>query len=234
MSVKPLRIACAALSLIPSVAFAQADPLPKTCDASMHDLMRSRAWMEAQREVEVSETLILKPDSILDYSCFSDLANSAKGITLFQEDIAGHVDSVLSAMNVSCKTMADITETMRCTDADKAKILPSLTDLVDGDIRPSCSGGTRDQNWADANDIVFAELPRAVDAGGLDPVVADTDKLDGTQCGGTYVFNTDIEYNYNQVVFNGSTPESEAKTKTAGYCLAPGCTFNGSACVSEL
>ncbi|GEM_PF-6411187 len=200
----------------------------------MHDLMRSRAWMEAQREVEVAETLILKPDSVLDYSCFSDLSNEAKGINIFQEDLSGHVDSVLSAMSVSCKTMADITETMRCTDADKAKILPSLTDLVDGDIRPSCSDSTRDNNWSAANDIVFAQLPRAIDAAGIDPVVADTDKLEGGNCGDTYVFNTGIEYTYSEVGFAGSEVQSNDITKTAGYCLAPGCTFDGSSCVSSL
>ncbi len=42
------------------------------CDPEFYDVMAARSWLEGQREVEVAERLILKPDSVLEYSCFDD------------------------------------------------------------------------------------------------------------------------------------------------------------------
>ena len=40
------------------------------CDAEFEDAIKARATMEAMREVEIAQTYILKPDSVLEYSCF--------------------------------------------------------------------------------------------------------------------------------------------------------------------
>lgn len=53
------------------------------------DVVEARAWMEGQREVEIAERLILKPDSVLEYSCFDDLLNKL-GVganTMFSDNI---------------------------------------------------------------------------------------------------------------------------------------------------
>lgn len=212
-------------ALLGSGGVLAASILPETCDAKLHDLMRSRAWMEAQREVEVAETLILKPTSVLAYSCFGDQIADAKGTTIFQEDIDGNIGGVFSGMSFSCSAMADIFTSARCTDVDGATLFPSLNDLVGSDIRPNCSGhnSARNSNWTSANDIVFAAPPRAVDQGGLDKVTADFDKLDGTQCASTYSFTTGVVFKY--------VKDKALQTKTAGVCLAPGCVYNGSTCV---
>ncbi|MCD8563125.1 MAG: hypothetical protein LRY54_03580 [Alphaproteobacteria bacterium] len=46
-----------------------------TCDVTVQDQMKRQAWMEGQREMEMAQRLILKPDSVLEYSCFKDEAN---------------------------------------------------------------------------------------------------------------------------------------------------------------
>ena len=55
-----------------SYSYAQTNPVPPTCDPNFYDVMQARSIMEAKRDVEVSETFILKPDSVLELSCFDD------------------------------------------------------------------------------------------------------------------------------------------------------------------
>lgn len=57
-----------ALPVTPSGA---ARGLPASCDSEFMSVMEARATMEGEREIEMAETLILKPDSVLAYSCFS-------------------------------------------------------------------------------------------------------------------------------------------------------------------
>lgn len=41
------------------------------CDPDYYESLESRAWMEAQREIEQNQNLIVKPDSVLEYTCFN-------------------------------------------------------------------------------------------------------------------------------------------------------------------
>lgn len=58
---------------------AVADPppaIPDTCDANYYDVLRARSYVEGKREMETAQRLILKQDSVLEYSCFhEDLIN---------------------------------------------------------------------------------------------------------------------------------------------------------------
>lgn len=48
----------------------------ESCDADFMDVMKARAGLEATREMEMAQTIINKPDSVLEYSCFvSDIKN---------------------------------------------------------------------------------------------------------------------------------------------------------------
>ena len=47
--------------------------VPKTCDSEFYDVMSNRAWLESSREMEVAQTLINKPDSVLEYTCFDEI-----------------------------------------------------------------------------------------------------------------------------------------------------------------
>jgi hypothetical protein len=44
------------------------------CDPQVLDMMKSHAWITAQREISQNQNLIYKPDSTLEYSCFDWLA----------------------------------------------------------------------------------------------------------------------------------------------------------------
>src|SRR5690349_5990742 len=58
--------ACVAIS---GTAWAQS--LPTTpCDPEYMDALEARAYLEAQREVAQNQNFILKPDSVLEYTCF--------------------------------------------------------------------------------------------------------------------------------------------------------------------
>jgi hypothetical protein len=47
----------------------------KTCDPDYFESLKSRAWLEAQREIVQNQNLIVKPDSVLEYSCFNKQLN---------------------------------------------------------------------------------------------------------------------------------------------------------------
>ena len=47
------------------------------CDPQFMQALEARAWLEAQREVSQNENLIVKPDSVLEYSCFNQILNKA-------------------------------------------------------------------------------------------------------------------------------------------------------------
>lgn len=45
------------------------------CDPDYYESLKSRAWLEAQREITQNQNLIFKPDSVLEYSCFDQFLN---------------------------------------------------------------------------------------------------------------------------------------------------------------
>lgn len=55
--------------------------------------MNARIWLESQREMEVAETLILKPDSVLEYSCFDNMRTSLGNAAhqLFNDNISSGI-----------------------------------------------------------------------------------------------------------------------------------------------
>jgi hypothetical protein len=57
------------LSLVAGISPAHAqDPL---CDAGLYDQMSQRARLQGQRETVTAQNLIYKPDSVMEYTCFS-------------------------------------------------------------------------------------------------------------------------------------------------------------------
>lgn len=57
------------------------------CDPKYYESLEARAWLEAQREITQNQNLIVKPDSVLEYTCFDKhlgvLARDAE--TMFSE-----------------------------------------------------------------------------------------------------------------------------------------------------
>lgn len=50
--------------------FLHAQPLPDSCDADYFDVLRARSYLEGKREMDAAQRIILKADSVLEYSCF--------------------------------------------------------------------------------------------------------------------------------------------------------------------
>jgi len=66
--------------LAPSVTPSQqacAQVAPQPCDPNFFEQMKSRAWLEAEREIMQNQNLIFKADSVLEYTCFDRFANLA-------------------------------------------------------------------------------------------------------------------------------------------------------------
>lgn len=60
-------------------AFAQTTTVPEaelTCDPAIQTQMKQQGWLEGQRDMEVAQRLILKPDSTLEYTCFKQEADN--------------------------------------------------------------------------------------------------------------------------------------------------------------
>lgn len=52
-----------------------------TCSPVIMETITHRAWLSGQREVEAAATFILKPGSVLEYSCFKNHARTASQVT---------------------------------------------------------------------------------------------------------------------------------------------------------
>lgn len=225
---------------------AQTPDVPATCDADFHNLLRTKAWMEAQREIEVAETLILDPAKVLEYTCFKDYADYFATKTVFgNEDdrkteytyaggppamtdatspstkdpaLLGFIDSFASGLSLGCTTMKSIWDDVRCDDVDKGKYFKDFDGLVSSDPR-SCSNSTRDDNWEEADELFFPDDFREVDDGGTDKLDTFLKKMDPTNCGASAVVKTGVI-----IKVGGET------VTTDSACLAPGCYFNGTSC----
>ena len=53
------------------------------CDATYFQALEARAWMEAQREITQNQAIIVKPDSVLEYTCFDQYLNELAGDATF-------------------------------------------------------------------------------------------------------------------------------------------------------
>ncbi len=71
------------------------------CDPSYYQTLQEKAWMEVQREVQVNNTVITKPASVLALSCFSGQlaqAGAGAGGSFHGNDVEG---AIISAMGGS-------------------------------------------------------------------------------------------------------------------------------------
>lgn len=70
-----ILLASAVMTASGAFAQTQSDSVAPTCDIAVQSQMKQQAWLEGQREMEIAQRLILKPDSVLEYSCFKNEAN---------------------------------------------------------------------------------------------------------------------------------------------------------------
>ncbi len=58
-----------------STALPTASPISATCNEDILISMKTRAWLEAQREITQNQNIIAKPDSVMEYTCFDSFLN---------------------------------------------------------------------------------------------------------------------------------------------------------------
>ncbi|MGB4106971.1 MAG: hypothetical protein WBK55_04160 [Alphaproteobacteria bacterium] len=109
---KAVYVALAALALCISIASSgmAASFLPiadSPCDPEYYDSLRSRAWLEAQREITQNQNLIVKPDSVLEYTCFDQFANILAGeaINMFSETPRWGVVLPFNSMDIALRNL---------------------------------------------------------------------------------------------------------------------------------
>lgn len=71
---------------IPHQTHAESSIADSPCDPDYYKSLSARAWLEAQREITQNQNLILKPDSVFEYTCFDRLVR----------ELADHDDNMLT------------------------------------------------------------------------------------------------------------------------------------------
>lgn len=209
-----------AVLLLPQPVWAQA-AVPATCESDFHMALRDRAWMEGQREIEVSEVLIKQAESVLDYTCFKNAAERAGQSSLFGKDLAGSVKKVLAGGAFNCISMEAAWDAVRCSNLDQDTVFPELGEIAFKDFR-GCSSPRSEANWKSAYEQSNASRAASPTWGQKnlpDRVQIFAQKRDSSDCGSSAIVKTGL------LLEDGSE---------AGTCLARGCYYDGSACVADV
>lgn len=142
--------------LIAHASFAQTPPAPaaSACDPLYYDTLESRAWLEAQREITQNQNLILKPDSVLQYTCFDSHIGSMKNAatTMFTQG---------SNLNDVAQVAADYVEA-NFTDVHPSELGERSTEssfLVASPTAAAYSCNEMAKIWRDARCMNFVDEP---------------------------------------------------------------------------
>lgn len=112
-----ILITTAGCALSASTSFATSAPPPTApappssviadspCDTLYYESLSARAWLEAQREISQNQNIILKPDSVFQYTCFNNMmrelndasSNMLSGTSSFGGPLSG--GSLASSLN---------------------------------------------------------------------------------------------------------------------------------------
>jgi hypothetical protein len=206
----PLRIcALTLLAFMACAAPAAAQPMPASCDAGVWGAISARSWLEGKREMEVAQTIILKADSVLEYSCFNTRMNELESFAngTFSRGIGPSLDSIVNdvmsnyldqnfghplaggrgvpGIPGACETIGVVSDFMRCDNIDKSKFL-TLEELVNHDPRqlpyPCAGGGYRDI-WAAGMAAAFPVPSTPAAMGGMDDTITYLNMLSPGSCG---------------------------------------------------
>lgn len=216
-------------------AHAQAQAVPATCDQGFYDVMNARAWMESKREMEAAQKFILKPDSVLEYSCFKDRVQELSEATaigeFFANSSSGVSRTVYAAVNDyldnnfshgyggglsqnspggTCEAMYAIWNFLKCQNFDKADF-QAFQDMSGNDRRAlpaSCPDNGRTAKWT-AQIKASSPPPSSV------PTYLNL--LDSTACSRFAPVPTGIK-----IIDGGGAAYDDA------VCVAPGCYYDKS------
>lgn len=233
-----LFLSCSCLFMVSS-SYAQSagtPGIPQTCDPDFWEVMDARAWMEGSREMEMAQRLILKPDSVLEYSCFDARKDQLSGGLSFSSGnaislmISGALSGYLNNnFNHSygggtanggsdCNSMQVVWDALRCHDFDDDKFL-TFADLSSADPRDKpiqCPAGNRVSLWNAALSAVYPDPARPPSGGGMEAVINYPALMSKTSCSGVDPIPTGV------MVMRGGALVPDA------VCPAIGCYFDGS------
>ena len=97
------------------------------CDSLYYESLSARAWLEAQREITQNQNIILKPDSVFEYTCFDRLVG----------ELADHADEMLSETSSYGSPLSS-------TSMDNALqnlVITSLRAYIDNNFGSKSGGG---------------------------------------------------------------------------------------------
>lgn len=136
------------LSVLPLNSFASRAMRQESrgCDSFVLQAHSHAAWLGAQRDIEFSEEILLKPDSVLQYSCFvgkNPHPLLTQGLPKYIRDNFG---PTAPAKGLLCVQMSSIWKSMKCRDFDKKHFM-TYEELTTIDPRVSyfqCNTPVRD------------------------------------------------------------------------------------------
>jgi hypothetical protein len=170
---------------VPFVAFAQVIEEGRGCDRNFLTAMNNAAWMAGQSEVEAAETLILKSDSVLQFTCLNNIASNG---TVVGAAMPGYISSNFAKAGTSagnlCAGMAGVWRAMKCDDFDIADFR-SYQELADDDPRQfydPCDSSARDTEWTNAMTAAYPPPATPPAAVGMDAVQSNVGLMWAGDC----------------------------------------------------
>lgn len=227
--------------IAPRPAFAQT-----TCDPDFLDVMEARAWMTSNREMEAAQKLIMKPDSVLEYSCFNSrltrvatqatFVNAGGGINdivrtpqveylqNFSHTLGGGA-APGSPIGNTCNAMYAIWDLLKCDNFNKADFqtfaeLGATDRRTLPDVCPSAAA--RNNMWTTALAAAFPAPALPAANGGMDQVETLLGFLDPNDCDALDPIPTGMTVMGWDL---GTTPATRISWPDY-ICSAPGCYYD--------
>ena len=216
--------------------------IPETCDAEFYKIMSNRAWMEGKREMEAAQTFILKPDSVLEYSCFRNRGLDMAGQLTFSD--GGNMTAVaIDGGNASyleqnfdhiyggglgpaagevCDAMYQVWDFLKCQafDIDNFTLLSAM---AGNDLRAlplACTNANqRAADWSYAIETVNPPPASPAALGGMDAVEVYLSRLNPALCSNHTPIPTGL-------MIRRRTADSATALHAEKICSMPGCNYN--------
>ncbi|MCB1784215.1 MAG: hypothetical protein KDI13_09490 [Alphaproteobacteria bacterium] len=115
------------VGFLPQIVTAATPPIASSpCDPLYYKSLSARAWLEAEREITQNQNLILKPDSVLEYTCFD----------LFLRELATHASNMLSETSLYGSPMSNTSMDNALDDL----VGDSLINYINANFEQTASG----------------------------------------------------------------------------------------------
>lgn len=241
-------ISLAIISICICAAALPANAQKAACSDEIWDAIDAKAKLEAHYETMYNETVVMKPDSVFEYSCYTKAVAKATSETLpifsggnLNKAISTPISKWISKnfshsylggrLNSSydpCKVMYNVWNVAKCwnflddgpnANRDAFWSFDSLDSMDDLRLVPSaCNNGP---DWTSLRDTAYDDPPWRTDFYSKSSTVYSLVglKLKPGTCNGPVSKNHVVVKSYPA----GSYPD--------GICTNPGCIYNGSTCV---